>query len=116
MKQHVGQDVENFARIKVLGVGGGGSNAVNRMMEEGLRGVEFIAVNTDAQALMSANAPNRVRIGDKLTKGLGSGVMRRSAPRRRRRAAMTCTRPSVGRTWCLSRLGWAGVLAQAQRQ
>lgn len=73
MKQHVGQDVENFARIKVLGVGGGGSNAVNRMMEEGLRGVEFIAVNTDAQALMSANAPNRVRIGDKLTKGLGSG-------------------------------------------
>lgn len=73
MKQHVSLDVENFARIKVLGVGGGGSNAVNRMMEEGLRGVEFIAVNTDAQALMSANAPNRVRIGDKLTKGLGSG-------------------------------------------
>ncbi len=73
MKQHVNPDVENFARIKVLGVGGGGSNAVNRMMAEGLHGVEFIAVNTDAQALMSANAPNRVRIGDKLTKGLGSG-------------------------------------------
>jgi cell division protein FtsZ len=66
-------DVENFARIKVLGVGGGGSNAVNRMIEEGLRGVEFTAVNTDAQALMLSNAPNRVRIGDKLTKGLGSG-------------------------------------------
>jgi cell division protein FtsZ len=66
-------DVENFARIKVLGVGGGGSNAVNRMIEEGLRGVEFIAVNTDAQALMLSDAPNRVRIGDKLTKGLGSG-------------------------------------------
>jgi len=66
-------EVENFARIKVLGVGGGGSNAVNRMIEEGLRGVEFIAVNTDAQALMLSDAPSRVRIGDKLTKGLGSG-------------------------------------------
>jgi cell division protein FtsZ len=66
-------EAENFARIKVLGVGGGGSNAVNRMIEEGLRGVEFIAVNTDAQALMLSDAPNRVRIGDKLTKGLGSG-------------------------------------------
>jgi cell division protein FtsZ len=66
-------EVENFARIKVLGVGGGGSNAVNRMIEEGLRGVEFTAINTDAQALMLSNAPNRVRIGDKLTKGLGSG-------------------------------------------
>ncbi len=64
---------ENFARIKVLGVGGGGSNAVNRMIEEGLRGVEFIAVNTDAQALMLSDAPNRIRIGEKLTKGLGSG-------------------------------------------
>ncbi len=65
--------VENFARIKVMGIGGGGSNAVNRMIEEGLQGVEFIAVNTDAQALMLSNAPNRVRVGDKLTKGLGSG-------------------------------------------
>jgi cell division protein FtsZ len=66
-------EVENFAQIKVLGVGGGGSNAVNRMIDEGLRGVEFIAVNTDAQALMLSEAPNRVRIGAKLTKGLGSG-------------------------------------------
>ena len=64
---------ENFARIKVLGVGGGGSNAINRMIEQGLRGVEFVAINTDAQALMLSNAPMRVRIGDKLTKGLGSG-------------------------------------------
>lgn len=64
---------ENFARIKVLGVGGGGSNAVNRMIEEGLRGVEFIAINTDAQALMLSDAPSRIRIGEKLTKGLGSG-------------------------------------------
>jgi len=65
--------VESPARIKVLGVGGGGSNAVNRMIEEGIQGVEFIAVNTDAQALMLSTAPQRLRIGDKLTKGLGAG-------------------------------------------
>jgi cell division protein FtsZ len=73
MQRKLMPEVENFARIKVLGIGGGGSNAVNRMMEEGVRGVEFIAVNTDAQALMLSSAPNRVRVGDKLTKGLGSG-------------------------------------------
>jgi cell division protein FtsZ len=67
------ESVENFARIKVLGVGGGGANAVNRMIEEGLQGVEFVAINTDAQALMLSKAPQRVRIGEKLTKGLGSG-------------------------------------------
>ncbi len=66
-------DLENFAQIKVIGVGGGGSNAVNRMIEEGLRGVDFVAVNTDAQALLLSNAPQRVRIGDKLTRGLGAG-------------------------------------------
>jgi cell division protein FtsZ len=73
MQQTLMPEVENFARIKVLGVGGGGSNAVNRMIAEGLQGVEFVAINTDAQALMMSHAPNRVRIGDKLTKGLGSG-------------------------------------------
>jgi cell division protein FtsZ len=64
---------ESFARIKVVGVGGGGCNAVDRMIEEGLQGVEFVAVNTDAQALMLSKATTRVRIGDKLTRGLGSG-------------------------------------------
>lgn len=67
------QFVDNFAQIKVVGVGGGGQNAVNRMIEAGIQGVEFIAVNTDSQALMLSNATQRVRIGDKLTKGLGSG-------------------------------------------
>ncbi|MCL4297475.1 MAG: cell division protein FtsZ [Anaerolineae bacterium] len=64
---------ENFAQIKVIGVGGGGSNAVNRMIAEGLRGVDFICVNTDAQALLMSDAPQRIRIGDKLTRGLGAG-------------------------------------------
>ena len=65
--------VEAYARIKVVGVGGGGCNAVNRMIEEGIQGVEFVAINTDAQALMLAKAPTRVRIGNKLTRGLGAG-------------------------------------------
>lgn len=65
--------VETFARIKVVGVGGGGCNAVNRMIMEGIQGVEFVAVNTDAQALLLAKAPIKVRIGDKLTRGLGAG-------------------------------------------
>jgi len=67
------QFVDSFAQIKVIGVGGAGQNAVNRMIESGIQGVEFISVNTDAQALMLSTAPQRLRIGDKLTKGLGSG-------------------------------------------
>lgn len=64
---------ENFAQIKVIGVGGGGCNAVNRMINEGLGGVEFIAINTDNQALMMSKAKTRVRVGEKLTRGLGAG-------------------------------------------
>jgi cell division protein FtsZ len=64
---------ENFAQICVVGVGGGGSNAVNRMISEGLQGVDFIAVNTDAQALMLSEAPKRLRLGDGVTRGLGAG-------------------------------------------
>ncbi len=64
---------ESFARIKVVGVGGGGCNAVNRMIDEGLQGIEFIAVNTDGQALLQSKAPTRVRLGDKVTRGLGAG-------------------------------------------
>lgn len=61
------------ASIRVIGVGGAGSNAVNRMIAEGVKGVDFIAVNTDNQALSHSDAPVRVRIGDKLTRGLGAG-------------------------------------------
>ena len=67
------QQTETYARIKVIGVGGGGSNAVNRMIDEGIQGVEFIVANTDAQALMLSKATMRVRLGDKLTRGLGAG-------------------------------------------
>lgn len=63
-----------FCVIKVIGVGGAGNNAVNRMIAAGVKNVEFIAVNTDAQALLSSQAPYRIQIGEKLTKGLGAGA------------------------------------------
>lgn len=66
--------MEPLAKIKVVGVGGGGNNAVNRMISSGLEGVDFISVNTDSQALMQAMAPNRIQIGEKLTRGLGAGA------------------------------------------
>lgn len=66
-------EYHNNARIRVLGVGGGGSNALNRMIQAGVTGVDFIAVNTDSQALLQSKAPMRVRIGEKLTRGLGAG-------------------------------------------
>lgn len=67
-------DMDQFAQIKVIGVGGGGNNAVNRMINAGLRGVEFIAVNTDKQALFLSKANTKIQIGDKITKGLGAGA------------------------------------------
>jgi len=67
-------DMEQFAQIRVIGVGGGGNNAVNRMITAGLRGVEFIAINTDKQALFLSKANTKIQIGDKLTKGLGAGA------------------------------------------
>jgi cell division protein FtsZ len=66
--------IETFARIKVLGIGGSGTNAVNRMIELGIKGVEFIAINTDAQALHSNSSDRKVHIGKSITKGLGSGM------------------------------------------
>ncbi|HLJ62417.1 MAG TPA: cell division protein FtsZ [bacterium] len=70
---NVERDLRRYAAIKVIGVGGGGSNAVNRMITAGLRGVEFIAINTDAQALALSNADKKIHIGGKLTRGLGAG-------------------------------------------
>ncbi len=68
------EDVTNGARIKVIGVGGGGSNAVNRMIRAKVEGVEFIAANTDLQALKLSQAPVKLQLGAKLSKGLGAGA------------------------------------------
>ena len=67
-------NLDQLATIKVIGVGGGGNNAVNRMIEHGVQGVEFIAVNTDAQALNLSKAEVKMQIGGKLTRGLGAGA------------------------------------------
>ena len=72
MPNNIGSD--HLAVIKVVGVGGGGTNAVNRMVEAGLKGVEFIAVNTDKQALLQSNADKVIHIGEELTRGLGAGA------------------------------------------
>lgn len=70
---YLGGPGDGYAVIKVVGIGGGGGNAINRMIDEGLGGVEFVTINTDSQALQLSKAKTRIRIGDKLTRGLGAG-------------------------------------------
>ena len=84
LRIHYHDEMQRSARIKVIGVGGGGNNAVNRMIEAGVEGVEFIAANTDAQALEISKAPVKLQLGVKLTSGLGAG----SNPDIGRRAAL----------------------------
>src|SRR5437660_7278801 len=67
-------EFRNDAKIKVIGVGGGGGNAVNRMIEAGIEGIEFLVANTDLQALKRSRAPIKIQLGGKLTKGLGAGA------------------------------------------
>src|SRR5271157_5786153 len=109
------QPVETFARIKVIGVGGGGQNAVNRMIEEGIEGVEFIAANTDAQALTLSKAPIRVRLGDKLTRGLGAGGDPEVGRKAAEESADELIARSKARIWSLSLPAWAAEPAPARR-
>src|ERR1017187_5744849 len=73
LKYEMEEEARTGTRIKVIGVGGGGCNAVARMVAEGLEGVEFSAMNTDVQALSACQVPNKLQLGDKITKGLGAG-------------------------------------------
>ena len=74
MLEIVSNEVDSAANILVVGVGGAGNNAVNRMIEEGIKGVEFACVNTDKQHLKNCKATYCIQIGEKLTKGLGAGA------------------------------------------
>ena len=92
LKYELQDEIWKGARIKVIGVGGGGSNAVGRMLEQGLAGVEFYVMNTDAQALDSSKVPNKVQIGARITNGLGAG----SDPAIGRAAALEDTERILG--------------------
>ena len=85
-------ETESAAKIIVIGVGGAGNNAVNRMVDETIGGVEFVGINTDKQALQLCKAPTTIQIGEKLTKGLGAGakpeVGEKSVRRLQKRAVM----------------------------
>ena len=102
-----------LAVIKVVGIGGGGVNAVNRMIEVGLKGVEFIAVNTDAQALLMSDADVKLDIGRELTRGLGAGADPESAARRPRTTPRRSKRCSRAPTWSSSRPARAAAPAPA---
>jgi cell division protein FtsZ len=109
-------EVEEFhqgTQIKVIGVGGGGGNAVAHMIERGVQGVEFVCANTDAQALQRSNAHKIIQLG---TSGLGAG----SKPDKGREAPSsrwtTSARPSTARTCCSSRPAWAAAPAPAPRR
>jgi cell division protein FtsZ len=84
LSYEIQDEVQKGARIKVIGVGGGGTNAVDRLIQEGMAGVEFYAINTDAQALAASRVPNKLQIGTRITKGLGAG----SDPAMGRKAAL----------------------------
>lgn len=81
-------DIETFAKIKVVGVGGSGGAAINRMVSAKIRGVEFLAINTDAQALHHSRAPVKLHIGSATTRGLGAGMDPDLGASRPKRTAM----------------------------
>ena len=105
-----------LAVIKVVGVGGGGCNAVNRMIDAGLKGVEFIAINTDAQSLLLSDADVKLDIGRQLTRGLGAGSDPESAGRPPKSTARRSKRCSRAPTWCSSPRARAAAPAPVARR
>ena len=116
LKYEIEEEARTGTRIKVIGVGGGGCNAVARMVAEGLEGVEFYAMNTDLQALAACQVPNKLQLGAKMTKGLGAGSNPRSAARRRSKTPTASSRCCRARTWCSSPRDWAAAPAPARRR
>ena len=104
------------AVIKVIGVGGGGGNAINRMVDEGVSGVEFIAANTDVQALSSTKAETVIQLGPKLTRGLGAGGQPEVGRKAAEESEETLTEALTGADRSLSLLVWVVALVQGQHQ
>mgnify|MGYP001695739514 CR=1 FL=1 len=103
---------EAAAKIIVVGVGGGGNNAVNRMIDEQIAGVEFIAINTDKQALQLCKAPTLMQIGDKLTKGLGAGA--KPVKKQLRKVPKRSSQHSRELIWYLLPVVWVAEQEQEQ--
>lgn len=108
-------ELTNDAVIKVIGVGGGGGNAVEHMVRERIEGVEFFAVNTDAQALRKTAVGQTIQIGGGITKGLGAGLTRKLAVMQLKKIVKHCVLRWKVQTWCLSQQVWAAVLVPARR-
>lgn len=107
---------EKGANIKVIGVGGAGGNAINRMIAEDVKGVEFIAANTDLQALNASNAETKIQLGPKLTRGLGAGSNPEIGQKAAEESEEAIGAALQGADMILLPLVWAVVLAQEQRR
>ena len=110
------ETMDNVVNIKVIGIGGGGNNAVNRMISGGMRGVEFIAINTDKQALNYSQASTKIQIGEKLTKGQGAGSNPSIGQKAAEESKDETQTALEGAQMVLSPLAWAAVPALARRQ
>ena len=108
------QVYDSGVSIKVIGVGGGGNNAVNRMISTNIRGVEFVAINTDSQVLDSSCAAKKIIIGDKVTRGKGAGANPRSVRRALRSPSRTSVPCLTVRIWYSSPQVWAAAQVPAQ--
>ena len=100
-------ELTNDAVIKVIGVGGGGGNAVEHMVRERIEGVEFFAVNTDAQALRKTAVGQTIQIGSGITKGLGAGANPEVGRNAAEKTVKRCVPLLMAPTWCLSQQVWA---------
>ncbi len=114
MPFQISDEQNQIVNIKVIGVGGAGNNAVNRMREAGVQGVEFVAVNTDLHVLYNSSATHKIQIGEKVTRGMGAG----SDPLKGKAAAeesKVIAEALRERIWCLLRRAWAAVRVPARR-
>ena len=101
--------MSEFANIKVIGVGGGGSNAVNRMIDSGLQGVDFLVANTETQALDNSKADIKIQLGEKLTKGLGAGANPQVGEEAAQESREEITKHFRVPTWYLLLPAWVAV-------
>lgn len=116
LKFAIQEEAAPKTRIRVFGVGGGGCNAVARMLDEGLSGVEFAVLNTDVQALSASPVPNQLAMGAKITNGLGAGSDPAVAARRRSKTPRKSSICWKARTWCSSLRAWAAEPERARRR